>query len=114
MISLGRCPGCPGLGSATNYDVYLGEKSCLLAFHTFKEHVLVNNSRKVRIKGIRSWILFMLYRIESAVSEKPHEDHAEHEHEHDHDHHHDHHHHHDHDHGHGKFRSWDIIMACPD
>jgi len=51
---------------------------------------------------------FDLERIESAVSEKSHEDLAEHdhhhEHEHDHDHHHDHdhdhHHHHDHDHGH--------------
>ncbi|KAG0535321.1 hypothetical protein BDA96_04G356500 [Sorghum bicolor] len=52
---------------------------------------------------------FDLERIESAVAEKSHEDHAEHdhdhhhhEHEHEHDHHHDHdhHHHHDHDHGH--------------
>jgi ABC-type Zn2+ transport system substrate-binding protein/surface adhesin len=51
--------------------------------------------------------LFMLFRIESAVSEESHEDHAEHEHEHDH--HHDHHHHHDHDHGHGKFIScWNM------
>ncbi|GJM87153.1 hypothetical protein PR202_ga03079 [Eleusine coracana subsp. coracana] len=46
---------------------------------------------------------FDLERIESAVSEESHEDHADHEHEHDH-HHHEHHHddhHHDHDHGHG-------------
>ncbi|CAD6241855.1 unnamed protein product [Miscanthus lutarioriparius] len=51
---------------------------------------------------------FDLERIESAVAEKSHEDHAEHdhehhhEHEHEHDHHHDHdhHHHHDHDHRH--------------
>ncbi|CAN6239147.1 unnamed protein product, partial [Urochloa humidicola] len=50
---------------------------------------------------------FDLERIESAVSEESHEDHAEHKHEHDHHHHdhdhdHDHEHlHHDHDHGHG-------------
>ncbi|CAL5056288.1 unnamed protein product [Urochloa decumbens] len=50
---------------------------------------------------------FDLERIESAVSEKSHEDHAEHKHEHDHHHHehehehdHDHHHHHAHDHRH--------------
>ncbi|KAK3155568.1 hypothetical protein QOZ80_2BG0204860 [Eleusine coracana subsp. coracana] len=45
---------------------------------------------------------FDLERIESAVSEESHEDHADREHEHDHhhhEHHHDHH-HHDHDHGH--------------
>jgi ABC-type Zn2+ transport system substrate-binding protein/surface adhesin len=47
---------------------------------------------------------FMLFRIESAVSEESHEDHADHEH----DHHHDHHHHHDHDHGHGKLISWNM------
>ncbi|KAJ1281472.1 hypothetical protein BS78_04G308500 [Paspalum vaginatum] len=48
---------------------------------------------------------FDLERIESAVSEKSHEDHAGHEHEHDHHHHehdhdHGHHHHHDHEHDH--------------
>ena len=76
---------------------------------------------EVRITAIKSWIFFILYRIESAVSEKSHEDHKEHdhhhEHEHDHDHHHDHdhdhHHHHDHDHGHGEPRSWNVIMAWP-
>ena len=61
-----------------------------------------------------------VYRIESAVAEKSHEDHAEHdhehhhhEHEHEHDHHHDHdhHHHHDHDHRHGKPWCWNIIVA---
>ncbi|KQK01191.1 uncharacterized protein LOC100836558 [Brachypodium distachyon] len=40
---------------------------------------------------------FDLERIESAVSEEPHDNHAEHEHGHHHDHHH---HHHDHDHRH--------------
>ncbi|PUZ78088.1 hypothetical protein GQ55_1G425300 [Panicum hallii var. hallii] len=45
---------------------------------------------------------FDLERIESAVSEKSQEDHAEHEHDHHHhEHEHDHHHHHDHDHDHG-------------
>lgn len=50
---------------------------------------------------------FDLERIESAVAEKSHEDHAEHdhehhehEHEHENEHDHDHHHHHDHDHDH--------------
>ncbi|KAF0931041.1 hypothetical protein E2562_002413 [Oryza meyeriana var. granulata] len=44
---------------------------------------------------------FDLERIESAVSEESHDDHAEHEHKHDHDHDHEHHHHHhDHDHKH--------------
>jgi hypothetical protein len=57
--------------------------------------------RTVGIKEIHSG-----YRIESAVAEKSHEDHAEHdhehhehEHEHENEHDHDHHHHHDHDHG---------------
>lgn len=63
--------------------------------------------------------MFVPYRIESAVSEKPHEDHAEHEHEndhhhHEHDHDHEHHHHHDHDHGHGMPRSWNVSVAWPD
>eukprot|EP00494_Astrolonche_serrata_P009184 UN09234 len=47
---------------------------------------------------------FDLERIESAVTEEPHDEHEhehEHKHEHDHDHAHDHdHHHHDHDHKH--------------
>jgi ABC-type Zn2+ transport system substrate-binding protein/surface adhesin len=92
-------------------------KLCLLAVLTFKEPFQVNNFREVRIKAIKSWILFVLYRIESAVSEKSQEDHAEHEHDHHHhEHEHDHHHHHDHDHdhGHGEPRSWNIIMAWPD
>jgi len=67
---------------------------------------------EVRITAIKSWIFFILYRIESAVSEKSHEDLAEHDHHHEHEHDHDHH-HHDHDHGHGEPRSWNIIMAWP-